>query len=340
MKKVTLTAPQKYEVEQVPEPHAGPGEVRIKVAYNGVCGSDMHIWLQEHPTCSGRFPMPFGHEFSGIVDEIGEGVEGFTIGAPATIQPVGSCGKCKWCTDPEGNLALCPEETFYDGGVAEYYVAKAGNVITFQNNDNLKDIAFSEPLAVAMHGISLVPHGIEGKSVLVTGAGAIGLLTAQACKVLGASKVFVTDLMDNRLEVVKQLGLIPLNPLKQDFAEEFKKELGVDKVEVSFECAGAEKSLDNCVQFTETRGVIVLLAVFAKRPAVDMFRIEDREMRVFGSYQYTPDDFKKGAKLIDEKKLNLAPLCEVEFDMEDSQKAIKWTIDNPDKCLKTMIKIH
>ena len=340
MKRATLVDTRKYGIEELDEPHAGYGEVRIKVMYNGLCGSDLHIFENQHPTLINAFPIVLGHEFSGIVDEIGDGVIGFQLGMPATIQPVRSCGKCKWCLDKKGNLALCPDERFYDGGTAQFYVAEAANVITFKKNDNLMDAAMAEPLAVAVHGAKLAPEGINGKTVLVTGAGTIGMLTAQYAKHMGAAKIFVTDLMENRLDVVKKLGMIPINPMKDDFKAIIREHIGVEKVEISFECAGHENSLANCIEFTETRGVVVLLAVFTKRPTVDMFRVEDRELRVFGAYQYTPDDFLEAAKLIDDMALNLDIMRGKVFNLADVQEAVEWTITHPGECLKVMLKIQ
>lgn len=339
MKRAALVAKCQYEIEELEIPHAGPGEVRLKLKYNGICGSDLHIFMNEHPTVKDRFPVPLGHEFSGVVDEIGEGVEGFDIGMPATIQPVRTCGKCKWCTDPEGTIALCPEERFYDGGTAEYYVADAGNVVTFKTCKSLQDAAMTEPLAVAVHGAKLVPGGLKGKTVLVTGAGAIGLLTAQTAKHFGASNVFVTDIMDKRLDIVKKLDMTPINPLKDNIKDVLKEVIGEEKVEISFECAGNENSLADCIEFTETRGCVILLAVFSKHPTVDMFRVEDRELRMFGAYQYNPSDFFEAAELVDQSVLNLEIMRGKEFDLDDVQEAIEWTIKNPNECVKVMLKI-
>lgn len=339
MKRATLVGKCKYRIEELEVPHAGPGEVRLKLKYNGICGSDLHIFMNEHPTLLDKFPIPLGHEFSGVIDEIGEGVKGFEIGMPATVQPVRTCGKCKWCTDKEGTIALCPEERFYDGGTSEYYVAIAENIVAFKKCKSLQDAAMTEPLAVAVHGTKLVPGGLKGKSVLVTGAGTIGLLTAQAAKQYGASKVFVTDIMEKRLEIVKELGMVPINPLKADIKGVLKEVIGEEKVEVSFECAGNEKSLADCIEFTETRGVVILLAVFSKHPSVDMFRVEDRELRLFGAYQYNPSDFFEAAELVDEGVLNLAIMRGKEFDLDDVQEAVEWTIKNANECIKVMLKI-
>ncbi len=339
MKRATLVAKRRYEIEEIEIPHAGPGELRLKLMYNGICGSDLHIFLNEHPSLIDKFPIPLGHEFSGIIDEIGEGVEGFEIGALATVQPVMTCGKCKWCTDPEGTIALCPEERFYDGGTAEYYVANAENVVSFKKTKSLQDAAMTEPLAVAVHGAKLVPHGVKGKTVLVTGAGTIGLLTAQTAKYYGASKVFVTDIIEGRLKIVEQLGMIPINPLKDDIKSILKDSVGEEKIEVSFECAGNEKSLADCIEFTETRGCIILLAVFTKNPAVDMFRVEDREQRIFGAYQYNPSDFFEAAEMVDDGVLNLEIMRGREFDLEDVQQAFEWMLENPQECIKVMLKI-
>lgn len=339
MKRATLVAKCQYEIEEIEVPHAGPGEIRLKLKYNGICGSDLHIFMNEHPTLKDQFPIPLGHEFSGVIDEIGEGVDGFVIGEPATIQPVRTCGKCKWCTDKEGTIALCPEERFYDGGTAEYYVASAKNVVAFKKCKSLQDAAMTEPLAVAVHGAKLVPGGLKGKSVLVTGAGAIGLLTAQTAKYYGASKVFVTDIIKKRLDIVKELDMIPVNPLECDIKKLLKENLGVEKVEVSFECAGSEKSLADCIEFTETRGCVILLGVFSKHPTVDMFRLEDREIRMFGAYQYNPSDFFEAAKMVDDSALDLQIMRGKEFDLDDVQEAFEWTLKNPHKCIKVMLKI-
>lgn len=339
MKRASLIGTRQYKIENLEVPHAGPGEVRLQLKYNGICGSDLHIFMNEHPTVNNQFPMAFGHEFSGVVDEIGEGVEGFEIGMPAAVQPVRTCGKCKWCTDPNGTIALCPEERFYDGGTAEYYVADAANVITFKKCKSLQDIAMTEPLAVAVHGVKLVPFDLKGKTVLVTGAGTIGLLTALSAKYYGASKIFVTDIMEKRLDIVKQYGMIPINPLKDDIIGVLQDNIGEEKVEVSFECAGNENSLADCIEYTEPRGCMILLAVFAKKPTADMFRIQDRELRVFGAYQYNPSDFDEAAKMIDEGAYNLEIMRGKEFDLDDVQEAVEWTIENPNECVKVMIKI-
>lgn len=339
MKQISQVDVKKYEIQEVPEPHAGKGEVRIKVAYNGICGSDLHFYLGQHPSFEGEMPLVYGHEFSGTVDEIGEGVEGFEIGMPAAVQPVRGCGHCKWCTDPKSNVALCPEERFYNGGSCEYFVAEAANVVTFRKNTNLREIALTEPLSVTVHGIRLVPEGVKDKIVLVTGAGPIGLFTAQALKAFGAKAVFVTDLQENRRKTAAALGLIPVDPLTEDIVSVLREKCGVSQFELSFECAGSEKSLDNCVALTEPKGAIVLLAVFARKPVVDIFRIEDREIRIYGSFQYTPEDFRIAADLLEEKKINCEILSQKEFGIAHLPEALEWTLTHPSECIKTMLKI-
>ena len=340
MKQVMLVGKGKYEIVEVPDPHAGKGEVRIKVAYNGVCGSDVHIFLGQHPSVSeDMYPLLYGHEFAGFVDEIGEGVEGFELGQPAAIQPVRGCGHCKWCQNPDSNIALCPEERFYEGGSCEYYVAEAANVITFKKNRNVRDLALAEPLTVALHGVKLIPEGVRDKIVLVTGAGPIGLLTAQVAKVSGAKAVFVSDLMKNRLDTAKELGMIPVDPTRDDIAGLLEEKYQTRQFEACFECAVNEQSLANCVELVEPKGAIVLLAVFAKKPVVDMFRVEDREIRIYGSYQYTPQDFREAAALLDDEKINCAILTRKEFGIAHVQEAIEWTIAHPTECIKTMLKI-
>lgn len=338
MKRAVLIKKCQCIVEEIDVPHAGPGEVRLKLMYNGLCGSDLHIFQNEHPSLKDRFPFPLGHESSGIIDEIGEGVEGLTIGAIATIQPIRTCGKCKWCTEKSGTIALCPEERFYDGTTSEYYVLDAKNVVSFSKCNCLQDIAITEPLAVAVHSLKLVPN-IKGKSVFVTGAGTIGLLTAQMAQYYGAAKIFVSDLMENRLEIVKKLGMIPINPIKDNVKDIIKDHIREEKVEISFECAGSEKSLADCIQYTEPKGIIMLLAVFAKRTMADFFRIQDRELKIIGAYQYNPSDVFEAAELVDEGKINVGILRGKEFDLDDVQEALEWTVKNPDKCVKVMLKI-
>ncbi len=237
MKAGVLHAREDLRYEDIQKPVAEPGKVVIKVKYTGICGSDI-------PRVNGDachfFPNVLGHEFSGTVEEIGEGVTSLKKGDRIAGVPLVPCMKCEDCQ--KGNYSLCKHYSFIGsrefGSFAEYVSVPEKNAVKFDDDVSFEKGAFFEPATVALHGVQRVPFE-GGKTVAILGGGTIGLFVMQWAKIFGAKEAVVFDINDERLELGKKLGATGgINTLEEDFmdkAMEITNGRGFDYV---FETAG------------------------------------------------------------------------------------------------------
>jgi L-iditol 2-dehydrogenase len=185
MKQAVMTEPGKIEYHRVPKPEIRPGHVVVRISRIGVCGSDIHVWHGLHPYTD--YPVVQGHEVSGVVESVGDGVTGLSAGNKVTIQPQVTCGTCYPCTHGKyhicDNLKVMGFQT--TGTASEYFLVEAEKVLRLPDDINMNHGAMVEPLAVACHALFRVGE-VSGLNVLVLGAGPIGNLTAQAAMGKGA----------------------------------------------------------------------------------------------------------------------------------------------------------
>lgn len=225
----------RYEDMETPKPKAG--EVLVKVKYTGICGSDI-------PRVNGDachfFPNVLGHEFSGIIEELGEGVTRVKKGQRVAGVPLVPCMKCEDCM--KGNYSLCKHYSFIGsrqfGSFAEYVAVPERNVVPFSENVSFENGALFEPATVALHGLERVPYE-GGKTVAILGGGTIGLFVMQWAKIYGAAKTVVFDIQDERLELAKSLGASEgVNTLKDDYMDTAMEIVGKKGYDYVFETAG------------------------------------------------------------------------------------------------------
>ena len=204
MKAAVLHANEDLRYEEYPTPALLPGTVRVRVRACGICGSDIPRVLSNG---AHFYPVILGHEFSGTVDAIGEGVEGFEVGDTVSGAPLLPCMKCKDCR--EGNFALCRHYSFIGsrsaGAFAEYVVLPAVNAIKYDPSVPFEQAAMFEPSTVALHGLQKAGYK-GGETVAVLGGGTIGLFAMQWAKIFGAKKTVVFDIQPERLELALRLG--------------------------------------------------------------------------------------------------------------------------------------
>ena len=256
-----MTAPGVIAFREVPTPKPQPGEVLVKIQKIGVCGSDIHVYHGEHPFT--QYPITQGHEVSGEIAALGEGVAGFALGQKVTIQPQVVCGKCWPCR--HGKYNLCEELKvmgFQTTGVASHYFAvDAKKVTPLPESMSLDEGAMIEPLAVAVHAVRQAGD-VEGKDICVLGAGPIGILVAQVAKGLGARKVMITDVSDIRLEKAKECGAdVCVNTRENDFAQAFVQCFGPDKADVIYDCAGNNITMGQAIANARKGSTILLLSL-------------------------------------------------------------------------------
>ena len=212
MKQQVMTRPardgQEAEIifRDIEIPVPGPGQVLVKIKRIGICGSDIHVYYGEHSGTS--YPVTQGHEVSGQVAAVGEGVTAFVPGQKVTIEPQVVCGKCYPCR--HGKYNLCEELKVMGfqttGTASEYFCVDQGKVTPLPKEMSYDDGAMIEPLAVTVHAARRFAE-LQGAKVAILGCGPIGILLAQTCKALGAESVLITDVSDHRLALAKQCGV-------------------------------------------------------------------------------------------------------------------------------------
>lgn len=205
MKAFQVKNVNEYNLIDAEMPAVTDGEVMIKTSFAGICGSDLHIIHGQNPFV--QFPRVTGHEFSGVVTAVADDVEGISVGDRVCVDPVISCGKCYPCRAGRHNVCMNMQVfgVHRNGGFSQYTSAPASNVIKLPENVTLEQAALVEPYSIAMNVLSRM-NPIDGDSLLVYGAGVIGLTIVQVAKAIGIERIIVTDIVEERLETAKALG--------------------------------------------------------------------------------------------------------------------------------------
>ena len=284
-------------IEDVPTPVPGPGQVKIKVKWTGICGSDLHEYVagpifvpvdKPHAVSHEVAPIVMGHEFSGEVAEVGEGVTKVKPGDRVVVEPILSCGKCSACQ--HGKYNLCEDLGFHGlsgggGGFSAYTVV--GERWTHKMPDGLsfEQGALVEPAAVALHAVRLSSLKAGGTAA-VFGAGPIGLLVIEALRVAGATSIYVVELSEQRGAKAKELGATAvIDPSKEDAAARIK-ELSGGGVDVAFEVTGVPAVLQQCIDATRYEGETVIVSIWEKEASFQPNTVVLKEKTLKGIIAY------------------------------------------------------
>ena len=335
-----MISPGQIEFPEVPVPDPKTGEVLIKIMNIGICGSDIHVYHGKHPFTS--YPVTQGHEVSGLIEKIGEGTTGFTIGQKVTVQPQVVCGECYPCR--HGKYNLCEKLKvmgFQTTGMAsQYFAVDAKRVTALPETISLEEGALIEPLAVAVHAVGCAGD-VNGKSICVLGAGPIGILTAQVAKGLGAHNVMITDVSDIRLAKAKEVGVEAcINTKTEDFATEFIRYFGPDKADVIYDCAGNNITMNQAIRSARKGSVLILVAVFDGMATVDLAVLNDHELSLNTSMMYRNEDYQKAIELVSERKVQLKPLISKKFSFQQYQSAYKYIDENRESTMKVIVDMQ
>lgn len=313
MLQAVMTAPGQIEFHQVEKPSPRPGEVLIRMRRIGVCGSDIHVFHGKHPYTS--YPVVQGHEVSGEVAELGEGVSGFQPGDLVTFTPQVTCGECYPCR--HGMYHICDHLKvmgFQTGGAAqEFFPVAAEKVLKLPRGISADQAAMIEPASVAVHALGRAGD-VAGKQVLVLGAGTIGNLVGQVAKALGARKVLITDISDYKLEKARLAGLeAAINTQKEDLGAALLREFGPDRADLILECVGVQDTITQAVALARKGTTIVVVGVFGEKPLVDLGLVQDRELSLVGTLMYQRSDYEKAIDLVSRGLLHLDVLITHHF---------------------------
>lgn len=335
-----MTAPGEIIFREIENPIPAAGEVVVKIMRIGVCGSDIHVWHGKHPFTS--YPVTQGHEVSGEITALGEGVTGLSVGQKVTIQPQVVCGKCYPCR--HGKYNLCEELKvmgFQTTGVAsEYFAVDAAKVTPLPESMSFDEGAMIEPLAVAVHAVRKFGD-MQGMRVAVLGAGPIGILVAQAAKGMGAESVLITDVSDVRLEKAKECGVdFCVNTKSVNFGAALVDAFGPDKADVIYDCAGNDVTMGQAIQYARKGSTIILVAVFAGLAKVDLAVLNDHELDLNTTMMYRNEDYLEAIELVRAEKVHLKPLISKHFAFCDYAEAYRYIDANRETTMKVLIDVQ
>ena len=334
-----MTAPGVIEFRDIEKPEAKKGEVLIKMMRIGVCGSDIHVYHGKHPFT--KYPVTQGHEVSGMVEGLGEGVTGLHVGQKVTVEPQVVCGKCHPCR--HGKYNLCEELKVMGfqttGLAAEYVSVPAEKVTPLPDAMSYDEGAMIEPLAVTVHAVKRAGD-VTGMKIAVLGAGPIGILLAQSAKAMGAAETMITDISDYRLALAKKVGVDHcVNTKNRDFNEAMVEAFGPDKADVIYDCAGNDITINQAIRCARKGSTIVLVAVFADMAKADMAVLNDHELDLNTSMMYRHEDYVDAIRMVGEGKIQLKPLMSKHFAFKDYLEAYHYIDGNRETTMKVLIDI-
>ncbi|MCL2248125.1 MAG: alcohol dehydrogenase catalytic domain-containing protein [Oscillospiraceae bacterium] len=340
-----MTAPGIIEYNEVEVPKPKKGEVLLKMMTIGICGSDIHVNHGQHPFTS--YPITQGHEVSGEIAELGEGVDNFHVGQAVTLQPQVVCGKCHPCRN--GKYNLCEELKVLGfqttGAGSHFFAIDASKVTPLADGMTHDEGCMIEPLSVGVHAVrragEIENKGIEGMNVIVLGAGPIGNLIAQVAKGMGAAKVMITDISKFRLDKAAECGIdICINTMTADLGDAIAKHFGPDKADVIFDCAGNDITIDQAITCSRKGSTIVTVAVFADLAKVNMALANDKELCMTNSMMFRNEDYIKALELVASKKVTLKPLVSKHFKFREFKEAYDYIDANRETTMKVIINVQ
>lgn len=319
MKAVRYAGKEEIRYEDVPQPAINAGEALIKIAFAGICGSDMFIYSGMHPRA--KAPLIMGHEFSGAIAELPPGYRGdFAVGDKVTINPLLSCHACTPCKTGHSHvcktLGLTGIDT--DGGFAEFAKVPLNQLVKLPSGINMEHGAIVEPVAVAVHAIRSSALQI-GDTVLVIGGGPIGMLVALVARHAGAANILVVEPNEFRRGVLSGLGFKTLPAADHETIMQFTNGDGADIV---YEVAGVQPAIDAAVKYCKIRGQVVIVSSFKKPVYTDLLRVNFAELNMIGIRVYTQKDFAAAVELV-EKYPEFSKVITHKFPLQDAQKGIE-----------------
>lgn len=332
-------------IKEVPVPEVGEKQVLVQLEYVGICGSDVHYY--HHGVC-GSYKVNLeedymlGHECAGTVVEVGAGVENLKVGDRVALEPGITCGECEYCKS--GRYNLCPDVVFLATppvqGCYEEYIAFPENMcFKLPDNVSTKEGALIEPLAVGFHAAS--QGDVQpGDTVVILGAGCIGLVTLLSCKARGAGTIIVSDLVDARLEKAKELGATYVfNGKDVDVLAEISKLTNGKGANKVFETAGSPFTIAQTPHIVSKGGTITLVGLAAVEEINFNFaQIMAKEAEIKSVFRYR-NIYPKAIAAVSSGAIDVKGIVTHEFDLEHIQDAFQEAVNNKTDLVKAIIKV-
>lgn len=333
MRAAVLFGPRDLRVVERPVPHPGPGEVLVKVAMCGTCGTDLKIY-------DGHFPLtlPYGaftpgHEWTGTAVALGEGVDEIALGDRVCIEAHHGCGRCDNCL--VGKYTAClnygkaskghrATGMTADGGFAEYALHHVSSLYTMPASVSFQDAVLITTAGTGLYGLDAAGGYIVGQDVAIFGPGPVGLMTVQACKQLGAASVILVGTRPSRLEMGQRLGADHLiNAHEQDPVAAIQALTGGAGVDLAIECSGALATPQQCVQVTKRGGKILVVAFYAEPVTLDLSAVVRSDITIYTTRGEGGNNVKRAVSLAAQGRLRGRELVTHTFPLEDITAALR-----------------
>ncbi|MFO7957282.1 MAG: alcohol dehydrogenase catalytic domain-containing protein [Candidatus Brocadiia bacterium] len=342
MRAAQLVEPEVIEIAEIPVPEPGPGQVLIRVRAVGVCGSDVSIFRGNFQAET-RLPYVLGHEFAGEIAALGADVKDLEVGQRVACRPDRPCGECEWCKKGETNV--CPNVRFaashgVPGCLCDYYVVDAFQVLPMGDAAGFVEASICEPTAIGLHIVENLVRPEGGETYAIIGAGPDGLTTMFAARQNGASRIFSSDLMPERLEAARRMGAdATCNAAEDDFVDLIREETDGRGVDVAIEATGAVPAIQQVYEVTSIHGRGVILGI----PPTDMVEVNctaaRRKELTVTSARRTVGKYRRALDFIESGELDTDILITHRFPFEQTQTAFEYVRDRRDGVLKAVIEL-
>lgn len=310
MKSAVFYGKHDLRVENSPMPKVGPEDILIQVKACGICGTDVHIYEGDKGAAEVTPPTILGHEFSGVIAEVGSNVTKYKVGDRVCIDPNCYCGKCDFCRN--GIAHYCTDMIGYgttvNGGFAEYCSVNQRQVYKLGDNTTFEQGAMTEPVACCLHGMDMC-NIHPGSNVVVIGGGMIGLLMLQLSKLAGAARVALLEPVESKRVVAKKLGAdVLIDPINENVEEELKK-AGMTWVNTVIECVGKTATIQQAIDIVGNKGTVMMFGLTKPDDtiAVKPFQIFQKEIELKSSF-INPYTQKRALDLIDSGRLDVSSM--------------------------------
>ncbi len=326
MKSIVIHAAKDLRIEQSEAGSAGPGQVEIAIEAGGICGSDLHYYNHGgFGTVRIREPMILGHEVAGRIVALGSGVSTLAVGDRVAVSPSRPCGQCQYCQ--QGQQNHCLNMRFYgsampmphiQGAFRQRLVAEGWQCHKVATHVSANQAAFAEPLAVTLHAVNRA-GSLLGKRVLITGSGPIGALCILAARVHGAREIVVTDVMDGVLKKASEVGADRTINVADDADKLAAYNVNKGSFDVVFEASGNERAVRAALDVIKPRGVFVQLGLGGDI-SIPQNVVVAKEIEMRGTFRFH-EEFALAVDLLNQKRLDVAPLLTGIYPIEDAVKA-------------------
>lgn len=338
-----MKEPKTMYIKEIPVPKPSEKEVLVKIEYCGICGSDVHYYEYGRVAdyvVEGDFIL--GHEVAGTVVEVGSQVKSLKVGDRVALEPGIGCGKCEQCK--EGKYNLCKDVIFFatppvQGALKDYVVHPEDMCFKLPDNVSTKEGALVEPLSVGLHacrqgGVTL------GNSVVILGAGCIGLCTLLSAKAFGASEIIVVDLFEKRLEFAKKMGATHvINGKEEDVIARVNELLRGKGADVVLETAGAPKTIYQTSLFAKPGGTVVLVGIAVQNDLQYNFgQVMSKELTIKSVFRYR-NLYPTAIAAISSGTIDVNQIVTHEFNFEDTKLAFDTVIADAENVVKGVIKL-